>query len=142
MAALIAQTVTQCPGTKLCVSGYSQGAQIAHNAAKLISPAQTSFINSVVLFGDPDDGEAFGKVSASNISTDCHIGDDICLHGDWILVPHLDHCLDADTEASFVVQKSGLKTVGGAASEVEFEDHWWKYCRRDDLHEESTYRYM
>lgn len=29
-------------------------------------------------------------------------------------------------------------------TEVEFEDRWWKYCRRDDLHEESTYtrRYM
>ncbi|KAF6233762.1 hypothetical protein HO173_007974 [Letharia columbiana] len=125
------QKMTQCPGTKL-----------------LRRASSTRF------FGDPDDGEAFGKVSASKISTDCHIGDDLCLHGDLIPVPHLDYCLDADTEASFAFQKSGLKTVGGAASkswvshgefcaaeritEVEFEDHWWKYCRRDDLHEEST----
>ena len=73
MAALIAQAMTQCPQTKLCVSGYSQGAQVAHNAANLITPAQTNFINSVVLFGDPDDGEAFGKVSPSRVSTDCHL---------------------------------------------------------------------
>ena len=73
MAALIAQAMTQCPQTKLCVSGYSQGAQVAHNAANLITPAQTNFINSVVLFGDPDDGEAFGKVSPSKVSTDCHL---------------------------------------------------------------------
>lgn len=112
MAALIAQAMTQCPQTKLCVSGYSQGAQVAHNAANLITPAQTNFINSVVLFGDPDDGEAFGKVSPSKVSTDCHLFDDICLHGDLILPPHLDYCLDANTEASFVVRKSGLKTAG------------------------------
>lgn len=74
MAALIAQAMTQCPMTKLCVSGYSQGAQLAHNAANLITQAQTNFINSVVLFGDPDDGEAFGKVPATKVSTDCHIG--------------------------------------------------------------------
>ena len=73
MAALIAQAMTQCPQTKLCVSGYSQGAQVAHNAANLITPAQTNFINSVVLFGDPDDGEAFGKVCPSKVSTDCHL---------------------------------------------------------------------
>lgn len=64
MAALIAQAMTQCPGTKLSVSGYSQGCQVAHNAANLITQAQTNFINSVVLFGDPDDGEAFGQVPA------------------------------------------------------------------------------
>ncbi|CAD6579607.1 MAG: hypothetical protein ASARMPRED_009201 [Alectoria sarmentosa] len=56
---------------------YSQGAQVAHNAVNLISQAQTNFINSVVLFGDPDDGEAFGKVPANNVSVDCHTGVDL-----------------------------------------------------------------
>lgn len=105
---LIQQTMTQCPKTKLCVSGYSQGAQVAHNAANMISTAATNFINSVVLFGDPDNGSAFGKVPASKVSTDCHTGDDICLHGDLVLAPHLDYCLDVGTEASFAVGKSGL----------------------------------
>lgn len=109
MAQLIAQTMQQFPKTKLCVSGYSQGAQVAHNAANMITQAQTNFINSVVLFGDPDKGEAFGTVPASKVSTDCHLGDDICLHGDLILPPHLDYCLDANQEAAFAVQKSGLK---------------------------------
>lgn len=108
MASLITQTMSQCPKTKLCVSGYSQGAQVAHNAANMISASATAFINSVVLFGDPDDGEAFGSVPASKVSTDCHVGDDICLHGDLILPPHLDYCLDATSEASFAVGKSGL----------------------------------
>jgi len=111
MAILIGQAMSQCPGTKLVVSGYSQGAQVAHNAATMITPGQTAFIDSVVLFGDPDDGEAFGSVAPSKVSTDCHVGDDICLHGDLILPPHLDYCLDVQREARFVVSKSGLKTV-------------------------------
>ena len=110
MAGLIAQAMTQCPGTKLCVSGYSQGAQVAHNAANLITQAQTNFIDSVVLFGDPDNGRPFGKVPASKISTFCHPLDDICqINGDVVLPSHLDYCLDVNKAASFVVLKSGLK---------------------------------
>ena len=111
MATLIARAMTQCPGTKLCVSGYSQGAQVAHNSANLITQAQTDFISSVALFGDPDNGSAFGKVPAAKVKTDCHPGDVICQHGDLVLPPHLDYCLDVNTVASFVVQKSGLKAL-------------------------------
>ena len=100
--------MTQCPNTKLCVSGYSQGAQVAHNAANMISASASAFINSVVLFGDPDDGSAFGSVPASKVSTDCHATDNICQHGDLILISHLDYCLDAGPEASFAKARSGL----------------------------------
>ncbi|KAK5731504.1 hypothetical protein LTR17_011302 [Elasticomyces elasticus] len=31
---LIEQTMFQCPNTKLCISGYSQGAQVVHNAVR------------------------------------------------------------------------------------------------------------
>ncbi|KAK5946227.1 hypothetical protein PMZ80_000368 [Knufia obscura] len=108
MAALIEQTMTQCPNTKLCVSGYSQGAQVAHNAADMISANATAFINSAVLWGDPDLGEAFGSVPASKVSTDCHLGDDICLGGNLILPPHLDYCRDAGMEADFAISQAGL----------------------------------
>jgi cutinase len=106
---LITQTQSQYPNTKLCVSGYSQGAQVAHNAANMISASASAFINSVVLWGDPDDGEPFGTVNPSKVSTDCHLGDDISLYGNIILPPHLDYCLHASQEASFAVTKSGLK---------------------------------
>lgn len=33
------QAVTQCPNTKVVLSGYSQGAQLVHNAATQISSA-------------------------------------------------------------------------------------------------------
>jgi cutinase len=99
----------QCPNTKLCVSNYNKSTQVAHNAANMISASASSFINSVVLWGDPDDGAPFGTVDPSKVSTDCHLGDDICLHGDLVLLPHLGYCLDANQEASFAVTKSGLK---------------------------------
>ena len=112
MAALIGQAMNQCPETKLCVSGYSQGAQVVHDATNLITQSQTEFINSVVLFGDPDYGEPVGKVPAARISSDCHVGDNICQqHGDLILAPHLDYCLDVNSEASYVIQRSGLESV-------------------------------
>lgn len=62
-----------------------------------------------MLYGDPDLGEAFGKVDPNRVSTDCHIGDDICLHGNLVLPPHLDYCLDVDQEAAFVIMQSGLQ---------------------------------
>ena len=117
LAVLIAQAMTQCPPTKLYRSGYSQGAQVAHNAANLITQAQTDFINSVVLFGDPDHSKAIGRVPSSKISTDCHQGDDICpVHGDLVLPPHLDYCLDVNPAASFAIEKSGLRAARRAVS--------------------------
>lgn len=74
----------------------------------MISTTASNFINSVVLFGDPDDGEPFGRVPASKVSTDCHPTDNICMHGDLILPAHLDYCLDVGTEANFAVSESGL----------------------------------
>ena len=65
------------------------------------------FVNSVVLFGDLDDGYPFGTVPASKVSTDCHVGDDICAHGN-LVSPHLSYCLDASKEASFAAARSGL----------------------------------
>ena len=56
---------------------------MAHNAASMISALTNVFVNSVVLFGDLDDGYPFGTVPASKVSTDCHAGDDICAHSDW-----------------------------------------------------------
>ena len=100
--------MTQCPFTKLCISGYSQGAQVTHNAAKLISPAATNFVNSVVLFGDPDDGQPVGSIPFYKVSTDCHPGDNICAGGDMILEPHLLYCHDSYAEATFALARKFL----------------------------------
>lgn len=107
MAQLVNMTMAVCPSTKLCISGYSQGAQVVHLAANMFTADQTAFVNSAVLFGDPDNGDAVGAVPASKVSVDCHVLDDICLHGDIIDQSHLDYCLDAAREASFVASQAG-----------------------------------
>ncbi|KAK4545991.1 hypothetical protein LTR36_002555 [Oleoguttula mirabilis] len=108
LASLIEQTMHQCPRTKLCVSGYSQGAQVVHNAFELLASntAATKFVNSVVLFGDPDNGLPVGNVPAYKVSTDCHAGDNICQDGETILEPHLSYCHDVGVEAAFAKKRS------------------------------------
>lgn len=42
-----------CPSTKLVVSGYSQGAQLVHNALGLLDAETAGWVEKVVMFGDP-----------------------------------------------------------------------------------------
>ncbi|KAK3071825.1 hypothetical protein LTR53_007951 [Teratosphaeriaceae sp. CCFEE 6253] len=108
LASLVAQTQSKCPNTKLVLSGYSQGGQVVHNAAAMLSASQTAFVNSVVIFGDPDNGEPVGSIPSSKVLIICHVGDDICLHGDLILPPHLTYAINAQQAANFVVSRAGL----------------------------------
>ena len=96
-----------CPSTKLVMSGYSQGGQLVHNAAKLLPTATVEQISSVVIFGDPDNGQEVQGVPSSKTLVVCHDGDNICQHGDLILLPHLTYAEDADTAAAFVVSNAG-----------------------------------
>lgn len=102
MAVQIEAAYAKCPNTKLVASGYSQGGQIVHNAAALLPAAVASWISSVVIFGDPDDGTPIANVAASKVHTVCHTGDDICVNGDLILPAHLTYAEDATTAAAFV----------------------------------------
>ena len=116
----------QCPKTKLVASGYSQGGQIVHNAAKLLPTAVANWISSVVIFGDPgeplpqksntvnpfsefdtnpkaDSSQPVTGVSATDTDIICHAGDDICINGDLVLPPHLTYAVNAASAAAFVV---------------------------------------
>ena len=109
------------------MSGYSQGGQLVHNAAKLLPAATMAKVNSVVIFGDPsnyswfefkesadwlrwnaDNGEAVQGATAQNTLVICHTGDDICLHGDLILIPHLTYSENVQQAATFVAAQAGL----------------------------------
>lgn len=61
-----------------------------------------------MIFGDPDDGEAVGSIPASKVLVICHLGDDICLHGDLVLEPHLTYSENAGQAATFVAGQTGL----------------------------------
>ncbi|KAE9402668.1 cutinase, partial [Gymnopus androsaceus JB14] len=89
MADDLTSAVDSCPNAKIVSSGYSQGGQLVHNSAKLISAAVAERINAVVIFGDPDFPQPVAQVSSSIVDVDCHAGDDICEGGDMILEPHL-----------------------------------------------------
>jgi len=89
------------------MSGYSQGGQLVHNAAKMLSADTMAKISSAVIFGDPNNGQAVAGVAASRTLVVCHAGDDICKHGDLILLPHLTYAENADQAANFVIMNAG-----------------------------------
>ncbi|KAB5583347.1 cutinase [Coniochaeta sp. 2T2.1] len=103
MASLVQQAMTQCPGTKVIMSGYSQGGQLVHNAAAQLPASVTANITAAVIFGDPDNGDAVQDVSAERTKIICHVGDNICQQGSAVLLPHLTYGRDAGAAADFVV---------------------------------------
>ncbi|CAD6446948.1 47f13803-3151-427c-b2f4-d414fc5b49a4 [Sclerotinia trifoliorum] len=103
MASEIQAAHAACPNTHLVASGYSQGGQVVHNALALLPAATASWISSVVIFGDPLDGQAIPNVAASKVDTVCHTGDNICQAGDIILPAHLTYGENAAAAAAFVV---------------------------------------
>lgn len=78
MASLTAKAASQCPGSKIILSGYSQGAQVVHKAAALISSSLYSRVAAIVLYGDPKRGDRFPGTLNNNVLTICNDGDLIC----------------------------------------------------------------
>ncbi|KAK1227895.1 hypothetical protein PQX77_009085 [Marasmius sp. AFHP31] len=89
MAADITAAANSCPNAKIVSVGYSQGAQLVHNSAKLLTSAVTSRVNAVVTFGDPYQNQPVGSIPSSNVRVVCHAGDNICEGGVLVLAPHL-----------------------------------------------------
>lgn len=57
MAANTRKAAEQCPEAKVVLSGFSQGAQVVHKAAKLLEKKYWENVGAIVLFGDPKNGE-------------------------------------------------------------------------------------
>ncbi|KAF7906579.1 hypothetical protein EAF00_000858 [Botryotinia globosa] len=106
MATLINSASTKCPSAKLVLSGYSQGAQLVHKAAKTLSAAVTAKIAAVVVFGDPNYGQAVGTVPSSKVLSICHDRDIICT-GSGGFTTHLTYSNDASTASAFIVKAVG-----------------------------------
>lgn len=110
MTSDINAVASACPNTKIVMSGYrydhfrfqpcyysdflyfnSQGGQLVHLSAKQLSAAVQKRISSIVIFGDPDNGQSFpGNLNAVE-KTFCATGDNICAGGALILPPHLSY---------------------------------------------------
>ncbi|KAF2134104.1 carbohydrate esterase family 5 protein [Dothidotthia symphoricarpi CBS 119687] len=115
MAQMVGQVRTKCPDTSLVIAGYSQGGQLVHNAADMLSADDATFVQSAVIFGDPDNGDAVGKVSAAKTKVICHTGDLICAGQSVILAPHLTYGTNADEAAAFVMSNVAAKSAKAAA---------------------------
>ncbi|KAM0268085.1 hypothetical protein ACHAQH_010049 [Verticillium albo-atrum] len=105
VAELAARAVTQCPDTKIVLSGYSQGAQLVHNAAGQLSAAVTARITAVLTFGDPKRDQAFGTIPASRTRVICRSGDNICDGGIIVTSAHSQYQQDAPAAATWVAAR-------------------------------------
>lgn len=93
-----------CPNTNLVLSGYSQGGQVVHNTASLLSASFLARVSSTVIFGDPNYPALMAGIPASRQLVICHDTDDICGGGDMIRSSHLDYAMDVDEAADFVMR--------------------------------------
>jgi cutinase len=125
MAELANKTASACPSTKIVMAGYSQGAQVVHNAMEKVAAMSNttaankvdvaSRVSSVVLFGDPRNGTAVAGVGRERVLSLCHTQDDICTGGDRITFDHLTYNRDAPQAAMFVMQRSALGLMSNDA---------------------------
>lgn len=110
MAKMAIKAVKSCPASKVVLSGFSQGAQVVHNACKQL-PASVSSKLSVSLFGDPDFGEKLIGVPPGGTNVFCHPDDNICAHGYFVLPSHTTYGpLDSGAAAKFIV--TGVPVTG------------------------------
>ncbi|KAL1866040.1 hypothetical protein Daus18300_006941 [Diaporthe australafricana] len=107
MADLATRANTQCPSTKIVLSGYSQGGQLVHNAANLLKSNQAvvNQVAAVLIYGDPNDGDPVGSIPSSKVKIICHDGDNICQGGILVLPPHTNYQIDANAGAQFIASK-------------------------------------
>jgi cutinase len=109
MASLVQQAISQCPSTKIVVSGYSQGGMVVHNAfsSQGLTAKQVA---AAVQFGDPMNGMSIGDLASSVVLEDCHSGDDVCDGSGTFAITqaHLTYGNDAGTAADFIISTLGL----------------------------------
>ncbi|TLS30210.1 hypothetical protein PpBr36_02619 [Pyricularia pennisetigena] len=102
MAAHAVTAASNCPNTKIVLSGYSQGAQVVHRAAGLLSAEVASKVSAVLTLGDPFQKRTLANIPASKWRVICHEGDNICAGGIITNEPHKNYQLDAQDAAAWI----------------------------------------
>jgi len=105
MANAVVSAAASCPNAKIFISGYSQGAQVAHLAARQLSSANQNRITGVVTFGDPYKNTALPGSLQSRRKTYCNVGDLICSGLPTILYPHLTYGSDTGNAAAWIADR-------------------------------------
>lgn len=101
----------RCPKTKIVLSGYSQGAMVAHNAFSKGGLAGSQ-AQAAVLFGDPYNGQSVGTLRSTVVKEFCADGDDVCNGSGTFAITeaHGTYGQNADAAAAFVITALGLMT--------------------------------
>ncbi|KAF8247673.1 cutinase-domain-containing protein [Wilcoxina mikolae CBS 423.85] len=107
MAEMVRTAMKACPTTKIVLSGYSQGAQVVHKAAGMLSEKEQKGVVGIVVFGDPEKGKAFPGALQGMEKTFCKDGDMICTGSPIIAAPHLLYGQDAEKAAEWVKGRVG-----------------------------------
>lgn len=102
-------------------SPHSQGAQVVHKAARLISVSLYSFVSAIVVFGDPNMNDPFPGTLNDNVLSFCHKGDAICQEKLPILKEeHFTYARDTPEAAAYISARvcggsGGVACVSGGA---------------------------
>ncbi|KAI1199856.1 carbohydrate esterase family 5 protein [Nemania serpens] len=106
--ALIARAAAECPGSRLVLSGYSQGAALVHAAAKKLAADVVARIAAAVTYGDTrkeQDGGVIPGIDPARTLILCHDGDLVC-DGTLIVTDnHYDYDDLAPTAVDFIASK-------------------------------------
>ncbi|KAK3390757.1 cutinase-domain-containing protein [Podospora didyma] len=105
MALEVTRALVACPRTKVVMSGYSQGSQLVHNAARLLPKAVAARVSSVVTFGSPDHLYAVPQISLARQLSICHDSDPLCKGGNLIVPSHFTYVADVGQAADFVASR-------------------------------------
>ena len=108
MAMLAREARLQCPGTKIVLAGYSQGARCLHGALeKSEQPFDGGDVAAVVAFGDPLNGreESFKGVGRGDVLQVCGDSDERCQGGRvdlWVHGGHVSYGRTAEEVAEWI----------------------------------------
>ncbi|KAI1505980.1 cutinase [Biscogniauxia marginata] len=109
MRALITQAATDCPDSKIAVSGYSQGAALVHRSLENATAAVKDKVVAAVTFGDTQkaqDDDQIPDFDTGKTLILCHDGDEVCEGTLIITNKHFDYSDLAPTGADFIVGKT------------------------------------
>lgn len=106
MAELVKTAKSQCPDSKIILSGYSQGAMVVHNAFK--QGVSASDVAGTVMFGDPLKTQAITGLTTDQVKEFCATTDSICGTGDNPSGGHLSYGSVAGEAADYIIKAAGL----------------------------------
>lgn len=106
MAKLVKTAKSQCPDSKIILSGYSQGAMVVHNAFS--QGVSASDVTGAVMFGDPLKTQSINGLGTDKVKEFCATADSICGTGDNPQGSHLSYGAVAEEAADWVIKAAGL----------------------------------